>query len=664
MRFNTLPCEILLKITLELTPEDLFSLRIVNQYFKNIDQLDFLWKTKLKQNFPHQYSDDLVNTHQSYFRAFVFLYAHEYQNTPAKTKRLFSLANQKDNSLIKQELKLTQLITRTASKHSVLSCLRRQKDMASLNFFYRAAQSQYDKDPGNLIQWAIYCLQPQDVIDSLKNKLTSLQNQTLNLLLIAVEAGHHAFSSSYLLEQNLALDQKKNHSTSLHIAIGLGHTEMAYAILKASPDHASIADGRGNTALHLACKNHDIAMISALLHCAHTQLDAENNLNQTPLQIAALYQNTQALLFLLKQKPSFSNIKSTWGILRKNKSSKAYYFLMEHINKYNTFYTYLEDIIIKNDANLLIHALENEGFSPNTHSPYNENLLHNAVKLGRTQLVKILLDHGASIKTTVVNPVYTAAKNGYFEIVKLLLAKEPSYLNVSGIYGNTPLIAAISIKNRPMIYLLLNKKDINVNQKNIFKKTALHFATKNNLSDVVHCLLKKGADVLACCNSGKTAFHLALEENNLDIFKILLEKINHIEEITNYETLIQLAKNQQNHQALKMLKEKFSPVIELHMRSKRSYSLITIKEPHTTEAEKLLENYLHKTYLRKDDHYKKSITLLGHRFNFGYSAKNKKLAATELYSVMFLKSNPNNLQKYQKELNNGELGMIRKKCNL
>ncbi len=71
-----------------------------------------------------------------------------------------------------------------------------------------------------------------------------------------------------------------------------------------------------------------------------------------------------------------------------------------------------------------------------------------------------------------------------------------------------------------------------------------------------------------------------------------------------------------------------------------------------------LVNYSAKTNKRADDHYKTSLTIFGRKFNFGYSAKQKKEAAAALQRVIEGHDEASSLKSHQKVLNNGELKSI------
>lgn len=175
---------------------------------------------------------------------------------------------------------------------------------------------------------------------------------------------------------------------------------------------------------------------------------------------------------------------------------------------------------------------------------------------GKSEAVKYLLEHGASIDDAADNGVtalITASDKGHLEVVNLLLshgananlkteggatALIPAIVgnhadvvetlldcgadaNAKKYNGTTPLIIASSLGNIGMVKsLIMHGADINVaGEKGM---TALMVATVQSHSEVVEILLDHGADIDAGNVEGSTALMLAADIGNINLIKLLL----------------------------------------------------------------------------------------------------------------------------------------------
>ena len=100
---------------------------------------------------------------------------------------------------------------------------------------------------------------------------------------------------------------------------------------------------------------------------------------------------------------------------------------------------------------------------------YKETPLHFAAKLGQYEITQILLQHGADVNAAYRSdtfggetPLHEAAGNGYTEMVELLI-QNGADINASDIYGNTPLHLAANTGNSKTVEVLLKhgaRKDL------------------------------------------------------------------------------------------------------------------------------------------------------------------------------------------------------------
>ncbi|XP_008205448.1 putative ankyrin repeat protein RF_0381 isoform X2 [Nasonia vitripennis] len=171
---------------------------------------------------------------------------------------------------------------------------------------------------------------------------------------------------------------------------------------------------------------------------------------------------------------------------------------------------------------------ENQKFSQKT-------VLHLAVSLGKAELVKIILKKGASVTVSndrLETPLHISCKrrkpevllkNDVLTIIKLLLKHGAPINAKGGLCEETPLLFAIKNKHHcGKIVKLLLSNGANVNDYDMYRKTALHIAVENSDRKMIKLLLEHNADVNVKNCNGRTPLHLAVRGRYIDIAKMLL----------------------------------------------------------------------------------------------------------------------------------------------
>ena len=181
--------------------------------------------------------------------------------------------------------------------------------------------------------------------------------------------------------------------------------------------------------------------------------------------------------------------------------------------------------VADNNIDIVRMLLENDPKANLDMSPSNEEmLLIQAVCTGDTEIVSLLIQHGAEVDFVDPNamdnktPLSRAAKVGNIEMVKLLLAKGAD-VNFTGEVSDPSLFTALYYNKVENARLLLEENG-DVSWTDSDGWNCLHAAY--NIPQLVPDLLKKGGNIESHCPRG-TILHMAARHNCSETIAVLLE---------------------------------------------------------------------------------------------------------------------------------------------
>ena len=249
-----------------------------------------------------------------------------------------------------------------------------------------------------------------------------------------------------------------------------GDTATAAALLSRQPSLVNSRKSNGDTPLHAAAYQGDLALARLLLERG-ADVNAANQGGLTPLHEAADSGRREMLELLLSRGASVSA----------------------------TF---------RNDNTDRITAL------------------HVATSRGNREAAELLLNHGAEVNARAGNgatPLHDAVTSGNREVVELLLqrgAEVNAKLKNANTDGITPLhIAAAKDRREAAEALLGHGAEVNARAGN--GATPLHDAAVSGSAAVAELLLVRGADVNARTSQGSTPLALALARKHPEVAQVL-----------------------------------------------------------------------------------------------------------------------------------------------
>lgn len=340
--------------------------------------------------------------------------------------------------------------------------------------------------------------------------------------------------------------------TVLHIACFIGCEPLIRFLVDVCPSLINQVDLDGRPPLFYLIKKYqpeNLSMIELLISkgtIVPLEFKWADSCNCNLLHVAAAYGNRHVVDLILNES-DLLNKKDSRG------RSAIYYSLT-----YKNFDTF--EYLIEKNADLT-HKFRRCKST-------NDNLLHLAVSLGKTEtvdviikkipelvhwknslgqtpivyafeannmtIIKLLLDNEAELDIQFTwkgfennNLLHVAASHNNIELAELLLSKHPELLDLRDAVNCAPIYYAVDNSNTEMVnYLLSKNADISF----LFYMDGdgcnlLHLAAYNGIIDIAKALLHKDPELLnRKSKSNCTPLFYAIEEDNDEMIKFLLSK--------------------------------------------------------------------------------------------------------------------------------------------
>ncbi|OPB43637.1 hypothetical protein A0O28_0099250 [Trichoderma guizhouense] len=287
--------------------------------------------------------------------------------------------------------------------------------------------------------------------------------------------------------------------------------------------------------LHIAARNGHEAMVQLLLDEGFG-LESRDEEGDTPLQDAAA-NGHEAVVKLLLQKGANLDIKNKNGdtpllMAVENSHEAVTKLLLEKSANKGAEASSLDKLLIiaaENGDCQIVELLLESGAKPNPEEPgADATALYSAAKEGHIEIVKLLLDWDANPRYILkrrLEPktaLHGAAEGGDGAVMRLLLQSGATLGDIND-WGKALNLAAVHGYKSVVELLLEEGIDLNCKRDDRSQGTPLLSAAKGGNEEIVKLLLEKGADLKDYDTDGPTPLAQAADGGYKAVVKLLLE---------------------------------------------------------------------------------------------------------------------------------------------
>lgn len=589
-----LPIEIRSIIFSNLAPEQVASIIRINKkiykMFNGNDPKDkefknLFWKNKVEKHFPHLYRKIEQTKDIDWHKKFWESYNSEYDSLKPAIRKLFSLVKEHDLASLKQKLKIKDLDEWDKNRVTLLEWIQQENMQALLDHIYELKCKQYDENSRHIIKmntdsksrtrlhWAILCRQPIDEINFLID-LSRLQSGSLynkiangtNALHLAAIDGRKDIVEALIEKRPYLLDTRsKAGATALMFAVENNHLDVIQALINQGADisislekktkyHDRFNVREGDNPFFAAIRQGHTEIIRILLESGADVHMRTGSIS--PIHLAAAYSHIDMIELLIKHGASVD--------YRSDSGATALLYAVENNHQA------VVDVLLNHHADMSIPLLYRSNYHDQFNVTRGDNPLFAAIKLGRKEMVRTLLDKGALV-------------------------------NIQNGRGDTPLHIAVR-NDRMEIAEMLIEKGAAVDGQTRWTDTALHLAARKSDAVMTKMLIEKGANINlrtfhaftfdgydTVGSVGETAFMIAIENNHREVVDVFLKHHQNNDVTLHGNNGNQLNIQEENESSDDIIKT------EHHCNNKNNENLDTMNEAETAKRDELMKQL--KVYL-------------------------------------------------------------------
>ena len=392
---------------------------------------------------------------------------------------------------------------------------------------------------------------------------------------------HHAATTNqvevmqYLIDSGIDLNATdKDGHTALHVAVLQGHVDALNLLLDSGIDD-TILNKDKDAALHISARSPNTDTLAAFLQHPEIDLVVTGYRKRTPLHIVSQIDNLPAAEVIHNSVLVQEQFKKKTGfrLCAADEDDLTPIHLAARMGSHRVL-------------DFFMSKCKEHGYPPEVVLGFideeNSTPLHAAIDGGHSQVVKVLLKHGADplvLKDDQIPPFLLACSQGRLEMIETILqVNTRDAIACTDVYGHSCLHHSGQAINSNQVISFLVKKGAPLDTLNNKGQTPLMMSIIAGSTCGVATLLKLGADPLIKDSKGCNILHYTVIQNRRKISSMLLE-------LPCASTLVVDVDNERNspiHHALKLARCQFvTPMIHVIQ-----YKLKNIKDCNGN-------NYLH-----------------------------------------------------------------------
>ena len=274
---------------------------------------------------------------------------------------------------------------------------------------------------------------------------------------------HYACQGGYIdLVRNLICEhgadvniRDDKNQTPLHVAARCGEEEIALCLINEYGCNPNVDGCVGRSLLHDACRGGNVNLVRTLLRDHKADVNAQDNKNSTPLDLAVFYDHVDVAMCLIHEFGSGANSKDAFSLDKSNSS----------ISSPDTSTQELSLTGWTNQLENVLSLIKLFGADARIRTHLGKSLLHRACQHGIVDVVKALLEvlSPLLVDNKGNTPLHISSSNGHVNCMEILLhAKAP--ILIKNLHGKTPIDVATG-EAQPFLqqYMKKNQEQLHLN---------------------------------------------------------------------------------------------------------------------------------------------------------------------------------------------------------
>ncbi|XP_075040086.1 CARD- and ANK-domain containing inflammasome adapter protein-like [Mixophyes fleayi] len=307
-------------------------------------------------------------------------------------------------------------------------------------------------------------------------------------------------------------------SVGVFDAVTNGDLSLLESILKGSDVNA--VNSSGETLLHVAASNGHVPVIEYLI-ARGAKIDAKDGKRRTPLHRAAENGHMEAVRALLQAGANIYSLDSdSLSPLHLAAKNNHYHIVKLFLQEEGKFYKNKSNFLhlaASKDNSKLVEMLLRNGASVDAMDEKKQTALFHAVSGGHEATVRVLLEAGANIDSSIFDAAFSTNNSSIFGLILEYCKGLSPDTMISAMFK------AVKLNLYGIVKALIDK-GTDVNAKNDIQYTPLLLAAELGKSESALALVEKGARLDDRTPNLNTALHLAVQGGDVTITNLLLRK--------------------------------------------------------------------------------------------------------------------------------------------